>query len=169
MGNGHAHGPAFACLLIDIDYFRRVNDTHGHDVGDKVLQQTAQILRDTARAHDVISRLGGEEFLVVCPNTSSRGAQACGERLRTAVEAALISVGPVTFSITVSIGVAVWNKSVPNCEALLKAADVAVYAAKEAGRNRSCFLRPAPKRSRKKASPLPQAIMADPATPVVQE
>ena len=162
--NGHP----FACLVVDIDHFKRVNDTHGHDVGDRVLRCTAQILRDTARAHDVISRLSGEEFLVVCPDTGAKGAQACGERLRAAVEAASISVGTHNFSVTVSIGVAVWNKSFPTWEALVKAADVAVYAAKEAGRNRSCFSAPAAKRSRRKAPTAASELVPATGLPAVQ-
>ena len=151
-------GRPFACLLIDIDHFKRVNDTHGHDAGDIVLKHTAQVLRDTARVHDVISRLGGEEFLVVCPDTGTKGAQACAERLRAAVEAASISVGAIACPVTVSIGVAVWNKEIPTAEALIKAADVAVYAAKDGGRNQACYAGPGPKRGRKKAPPIAHAV-----------
>jgi diguanylate cyclase (GGDEF)-like protein len=145
----------FACLLVDIDHFKRVNDTHGHDVGDVVLKHTAQVLRDTARVHDVISRLGGEEFLVLCPDTGAKGAQACAERLRAAVEAASISVGSISCSVTISIGVAVWNKETASSEALVKAADVAVYAAKEGGRNQACYAGAgSKKRGRKKTLPI---------------
>jgi diguanylate cyclase (GGDEF)-like protein len=107
-------------------------------MGDDVLRHIADVLRDSARAHDTISRLGGEEFLVVCPDTASAGAQACAERLRSAVERATFTVQKMTLSVTVSIGVAVWNKFVPTIDVLIKAADRALYSAKDAGRNRTC-------------------------------
>jgi two-component system, cell cycle response regulator len=132
-------GRSFACLLIDVDHFKQVNDTYGHDIGDKVLRHTADMLKQSARVHDALARLGGEEFLVVCPDTDAKGAYICAERLREAVASALYVDGSLSLSVTVSIGVAVWSKDMPTSEALIKSADQAVYFAKEAGRNRTCL------------------------------
>jgi len=130
-----------ACMLIDVDHFKRINDTYGHDVGDIVLQRTAEVLKQTARTPDVICRIGGEEFLVVCPDTDASAATQCAERLRAAVNAMRITVGNVTLQVTISIGVAAMDPAMRGPESMIKAADQAVYAAKEAGRNRTCVYR----------------------------
>lgn len=133
-----------ACMLIDVDNFKRINDTYGHDVGDIVLQRVADSLKQTARTQDVICRIGGEEFLVVCPDTDSGAAVQCAERLRTAANALRISVGNVSLQITISIGVAAMDAAMRGPESMIKAADQAVYAAKQGGRNRTCVYRPRP-------------------------
>ncbi len=128
-------GKPLSCLLIDIDHFKRVNDTHGHDVGDRVLQETADVLRGKVRPTEVVCRLGGEEFLVIGPGLDPDAALTCAERLRTAVARQVIDTpnGPV--GVTLSIGVAVRTAHTHGPSELLKAADEAVYAAKEGGRN----------------------------------
>jgi diguanylate cyclase (GGDEF)-like protein len=131
-------GHSLACLLIDIDHFKRVNDTYGHDVGDHVLRATAGILRDTLRKSDVVCRLGGEEFVVVGPGLDRDRAVACAERLRASVEKQLIGVGSGTVRVTLSVGVAVRGECTGSAAELLKAADQAVYAAKQRGRNCVC-------------------------------
>jgi len=131
-----------ACMLIDVDHFKRINDTYGHDVGDIVLQRVADVLKQTARTQDVICRIGGEEFLVVCPDTDASAATQCAERLRAAANAMRISVGNVTLQVTISIGVAAMDSGMRGPESMIKAADQAVYAAKQAGRNRTCVYRP---------------------------
>lgn len=133
-----------ACMLIDVDNFKRINDTYGHDVGDIVLQRVADSLKQTARTQDVICRIGGEEFLVVCPDTDAAAAVQCAERLRTAANALRISVGNVSLQITISIGVAAMDSAMRGPESMIKAADQAVYAAKQGGRNRTCVYRPRP-------------------------
>ncbi len=101
----------------------------------------ADVLKQTARTQDVICRLGGEEFLVVCPDTDATAATQCAERLRTAANAMRISVGNVTLQVTISIGVAAMDQGMRGPESMIKAADQAVYAAKQAGRNRTCVYR----------------------------
>ena len=127
---------ALACMMIDIDHFKPVNDTHGHDVGDIVLQSVADVLKRTARTHDVVSRIGGEEFLMVCPDTDAVAAGQCAERLRQAVASNSVQVGNVAIRVTISVGVAAMSTAMGGPEVMVKAADQAVYAAKQAGRNR---------------------------------
>jgi diguanylate cyclase (GGDEF)-like protein len=131
-------GEPLACLLIDIDHFKRVNDTYGHDVGDDVLRATAAVLRDSLRQSDVVCRLGGEEFVVIAPGVDPERAAACAERLRAAAERNVIEVANGTLRVTLSLGVAVRTAQTRDPAALLKAADEAVYAAKAGGRNRVC-------------------------------
>lgn len=132
-------GDPLACLLIDLDHFKRVNDTHGHDVGDRVLRETADVLRGKLRSTEVVCRLGGEEFLVIGPGLDRDTAAACAERLRAAVAGQVIETPAGPLGVTLSIGVAVRTADTPSPEKLLKAADEAVYAAKEGGRNRVCL------------------------------
>ncbi|HEY8554806.1 MAG TPA: diguanylate cyclase [Burkholderiales bacterium] len=134
-------GRPLACMLIDVDHFKRINDTHGHDVGDLVLQRVAEVLKQTARTQDVICRIGGEEFLVVCPDADASAAAQCAERLRQAVNAMRIEVAASTLQITISVGVAAMEPAMTGPESMIKAADQAVYAAKQAGRNRICIYR----------------------------
>jgi len=138
------HARPLACMLIDVDHFKAINDNHGHDVGDVVLRRVAETLKTTARTQDVICRLGGEEFLVVCPDTDLRAAGQCAERLRAAVNALRVSTGNVVVQVTISLGVAGMEADMCGPEAMIKAADRAVYAAKEAGRNRICLNRSTP-------------------------
>lgn len=130
------YGHPLSCLLLDVDHFKKINDTWGHDRGDLVLAQLAGVLKDTLRISDVVCRLGGEEFIVLCPLTDLPDAQRCGERLRAAVEAFVFRGTGFEHRTTISIGVATRTLAMDHPEELLKAADRAVYAAKEAGRNR---------------------------------
>ncbi len=130
-----------ACLMIDIDRFKQINDNHGHDVGDAVLRQSAKILREAARSQDMVCRLGGEEFLVICPDTSPPAALQCAERIRKTFEAATFLVENDKFHATVSIGVAARGKSMDHFDQMLKAADLALYSAKAQGRNKVLFSR----------------------------
>jgi two-component system, cell cycle response regulator len=123
-------------ISIDIDFFKKVNDTYGHDIGDLVLKETANVLRSTTRQGEEASRLGGEEFLVICPNTTEAQAAIAAERLRAAVEGHKIENSAFNGHVTISLGVAERTAEMVTHDALLKAADDAVYAAKHAGRNR---------------------------------
>ena len=133
-----------ACMLIDVDHFKSVNDNYGHDVGDLVLKRVADVLKHTARTHDVVCRIGGEEFLMICPDSDAQAAAQCAERLRQAVGATRMQVGKVSLQVTISLGVAAMGPAMRGPEVMVKAADQAVYAAKQAGRNRSCIYRPRP-------------------------
>ncbi|HAK95787.1 MAG TPA: diguanylate cyclase response regulator [Planctomycetes bacterium] len=132
------YGRPIACMIVDIDHFKAVNDTHGHDAGDLVLQQTAQILRENVRRSDVVCRFGGEEFLVICKDTNEQGVRTVAEHVRAKVEAGFFEVAGVRGHVEVSIGVAARAAATISTKLLLKAADRALYAAKAGGRNRIC-------------------------------
>ncbi|WP_394564570.1 diguanylate cyclase [Pantoea sp. SGAir0180] len=122
----------FAVLALDIDHFKNVNDNWGHDVGDRVIQQVAKTLQQSARKQDIVSRNGGEEFLMLLPDTSLADAEAIAERIRLSIAGeAVENVG----NITLSIGVAEWSARRVPLETSLKRADDALYQAKNAGRN----------------------------------
>jgi len=126
-------------LMLDIDYFKRVNDTHGHQAGDAILKEISDLLVKQARAVDRVCRYGGEEIMVILPETDPTVAMKIAERLRAAVERRPFDIGGgKTININVSIGVATYPLQVNSLEALVKAADVALYAAKQGGRNRVC-------------------------------
>jgi two-component system cell cycle response regulator len=133
----HDHMSA-AILLFDIDHFKQVNDTYGHAAGDDVLRELASRTMNSVRSVDLVARLGGEEFVVVMPDTDSIIATAVAERLRLAVarEPFTIGAGGVKVAVTVSIGVTAGAEGGDFRERLLKRADDALYDAKAAGRNR---------------------------------
>ncbi|MGF1548630.1 MAG: diguanylate cyclase, partial [Thiotrichales bacterium] len=132
-------GQGVSVMMIDIDHFKRVNDTHGHAVGDKVLTEVGRLLRATARKDDHVCRMGGEEFLVICQNSSPASTLQAAERLRRRVGDAPIVTGNVAVKTSISVGVACKEASLPDVDSVLVAADKALYAAKQAGRNRSCL------------------------------
>lgn len=134
-------------MVIDVDMFKTYNDSYGHDVGDAVLKQVAGSVKGALRAQDIVARTGGDEFLVICPDTGLDAALACAERVRFAVESAPLSLGGQTLSMSVSIGVATRDTVMSEPEALIKRADQALYLAKNKGRNRimtAQSLRPGP-------------------------
>jgi diguanylate cyclase (GGDEF)-like protein len=127
-----AAGQSFAIVAIDIDHFKRVNDTHGHAVGDTVLQQLAQLMRETSRENDLLCRNGGEEFLILLPGLDTAAGAQVAERLRVRVEG--FDMPPVG-RITISLGVSEWPASHPDQRQALDLADLALYRAKQQGRN----------------------------------
>ena len=132
-------------ILFDIDHFKRVNDTHGHPAGDAVLRHLAALLAVTFRLVDVVARVGGEEFAVLLPSTDGEDAAAVADRLRAAIEAQTVDVDGHSIRFTLSGGVASMDASVAGLDALMKRADLALYAAKAAGRNRiECWQPPQP-------------------------
>lgn len=123
----------FALLLLDVDYFKQINDNHGHDIGDLVLQQIAAVIRDNSRGPDLPCRSGGEEFALFLPDTSAAVAYRVAERLRLRVER---TVFPKNIRITVSIGIALYPDDGATLQSVTKTADMALYSAKRNGRNR---------------------------------
>jgi diguanylate cyclase (GGDEF)-like protein len=133
-------GRPLSLLLLDVDKFKAINDLYGHQVGDKVLSALGKLLATAARAQDLAARYGGEEMVLVLPNTAKPSAAAIAESIRRAICARPLSVGGATgtgLPVTASIGVATYEPAGPLKAAahLVKAADLAVYAAKHAGRN----------------------------------
>jgi diguanylate cyclase (GGDEF)-like protein len=125
---------ALSLLLLDIDHFKKVNDTHGHPAGDAVLRGVAQVVRRQARETDFVARYGGEEMALVLPETDAAGARAIAERIRNAVAHARHQTDSGALQVTLSVGVATWPAT--DSDLLLDAADKALYRAKQNGRNR---------------------------------
>lgn len=123
----------FAVISMDIDHFKRVNDAFGHDVGDKVLQAFADLLRQNCRDGDVPCRVGGEEFILLLPLTGLADAAEVAERIRRSLAEAVM---PPAGQVTLSLGVACWTADRSDVAATLKEADELLYQAKQAGRNR---------------------------------
>ncbi|PZO81506.1 MAG: GGDEF domain-containing protein [Mesorhizobium amorphae] len=124
-------------MLLDLDHFKQVNDQHGHDVGDEVLRAVARTLKDLTRFHDVVARLGGEEFAVVGPNIDAELLAKLAERIRRAIAGLTILSGNVRLRVTTSVGLAVWDGR-ESAEDLFRRADQQLYEAKRQGRNRIC-------------------------------
>ena len=127
-------------LLIDVDYFKSINDRFGHATGDTVLRQVVAACRSVLRGSDEIGRVGGEEFAVVLPETSHEAACTAAERLRWAVESIVVPTGKDDTSVTVSVGIATVSDKHKSTDDLMADADAALYQAKRAGRNRSVHL-----------------------------
>jgi len=138
IGNAGKTGRPLAFLIMDIDYFKSVNDTHGHDIGDEVLREFSSRIGANVRGLDLACRYGGEEFVVVMPDTDISFAYMVAERLRRSVETTPfeISRDPRKLNITISIGIASSEGEKDTAEALLHRADQALYRAKRDGRNR---------------------------------
>ena len=132
------HEKSLALLFVDIDHFKKINDTHGHLAGDAVLAAVARVMTETIRAEDVLARYGGEEFAVICREIDLEGARILGERLRVAVAEERFEHDGKVIPVTVSVGAAVESK-VDDAQAFIAAADAAMYEAKRSGRNRVCI------------------------------
>ena len=122
-----------AVLMLDVDFFKKINDTHGHFIGDLVLEEVAQRIARSVRPYDIVGRFGGEEFIVVAPTCDAGEAAKFGERIRKIIESEPIRAGDVEVNVTISVGVALGRS---NMDAVLRAADSALYRAKKGGRNR---------------------------------
>jgi diguanylate cyclase (GGDEF)-like protein len=132
------YGSPISCVMFDVDHFKRVNDTHGHDAGDAVLKALAAATRDLCRDSDALGRYGGEEFLMILPETDGDGARAMGDRIRHAIEDLRVEVAGKCLGVTVSVGTATATPGdgAFSPRVILKWADDALYRAKRAGRNR---------------------------------
>lgn len=129
----------FTCMMVDVDYFKSINDRYGHPVGDRVLRQVADTLREVARAQDMVCRFGGEEFLVICPDTDVVEGSLCAERLRQRVMAGGLDSGVHHIKVTVSIGLADRQPGMSSLEEVLGLSDQRLYMAKQTGRNKIVF------------------------------
>jgi diguanylate cyclase (GGDEF)-like protein len=122
-------------IMIDLDHFKRVNDTYGHEAGDLVLQAIANALSEHSRRGDFACRYGGEEFVVAMPNMNLEAAYERAENLRRSLTTLRVSYEDYSISVTISMGIACYPENGPTREAILRAADQAMYAAKQAGRD----------------------------------
>lgn len=129
-------GAPLALMTLDLDHFKSVNDTYGHDAGDVVLKELAQQLRGLTREHDIVARTGGEEFNIIAPFAKAEQIRPFAERICRLVSEMRVDVGVVIIRPTISIGVASTADGVKSAEALIKLSDERLYEAKESGRNR---------------------------------
>jgi diguanylate cyclase (GGDEF)-like protein len=131
-------GRPLSLLVVDIDFFKKVNDTHGHDVGDVVIKGLGDILRRQKRTTDLVARFGGEEFIVLCEQTEERGAVLLAERIREELGKTTFHTEQGPLKVTCSLGVSTWQRSDPpgSWETLFKCADEALYVSKRSGRDR---------------------------------
>lgn len=142
IANAKRQKTSLCCIMTDIDFFKSVNDTYGHAVGDCVLKTVAKTIKKELREYDIPSRYGGEEFTILLPNTSLEEATLVAERLRSQIEKKKINIEDYrvdnvsSISVTISIGVSQFNNKMKEPEELYRSADSALYQAKESGRNR---------------------------------
>lgn len=125
-------------MILDIDHFKRVNDTYGHQAGDAILRKTAQLLKESVYETDFVARYGGEEFAVIMPRAQAEGAMRKAEYIRKLIEAEVFDAGIEKLKITVSAGLAHYPQDAGDIKELISRADSALYKAKESGRNRIC-------------------------------
>lgn len=128
------HGHALGCVLLDVDRFKEVNDAHGHPVGDDVLRAVARAISGRLRKEDAGGRLGGDEFLILLPDTDAAGVATVAEQIRAAVAAAIVPAGEQGVRPTVSVGWVSWEGE--DADDLVRRVDRALYAAKQGGRDR---------------------------------
>lgn len=131
-----AIGLPVGLIAMDLDHFKKVNDTYGHDVGDAVLRGVTKCLLDYTRFHDVVARMGGEEFSILAPNLDQVALQRLADRIRVAISEITFESDNVRFRVTTSMGVTLWDGS-ESAAAFLKRADRNLYRAKTTGRNRA--------------------------------
>jgi diguanylate cyclase (GGDEF)-like protein len=131
----HRMDRSFCCMMLDLDHFKQINDNYGHLIGDQVLQEFADLCKNSVRAVDLIGRYGGEELVILMPETDRETAMQVAERLRSSVEEAPIQVSNGIINLTASIGVAAKDEYTTDLETLIARADQAMYIAKHKGRN----------------------------------
>jgi diguanylate cyclase (GGDEF)-like protein len=129
-------------IMLDIDHFKKVNDTYGHSIGDQVLQGLADLAKTSLRTVDILARYGGEEFVIMLPETTLDEAARTAERLRTNTADATLPTRVGNMSVTISLGVVALDDNCRNLEELLDRSDQACYASKRTGRNKVSTWRP---------------------------
>ncbi len=137
LSRANRYGHSLGLVMLDIDHFKDVNDTHGHQAGDEVLRAFARVAAGALRDGDELYRYGGEEFAAILPYADNDGAMTAAERIVTAIASAPMRTGAAVVSVTVSAGVACWPACGADGRTLLENADAALYQAKHAGRNRA--------------------------------
>lgn len=135
----HRYNHPISVIVLDVDHFKKVNDSRGHHSGDLALQHLAQIIRDSIRHSDICGRIGGEEFAILLPNTDHDGAENIAKKIKTTVEIKHVKTPDGSFNITASFGIATGNTDIGQ---LMRMADIAMYRAKETGRNKICHYIP---------------------------
>ncbi len=143
VARARAYGISLTFMMIDIDDFKAVNDMHGHLVGDSILCEVARRVRHEIREVDMIGRYGGEEFMVLAPQTGREGAGILAERIRRGVAEQPVRAYDETLQVSISVGVAIFPQDADTAQALIEAADKALYAAKAGGKNCVRFVGPA--------------------------
>ncbi|MEZ9464147.1 GGDEF domain-containing protein, partial [Vibrio splendidus] len=133
-------GMPLVCIMIDADHFKRINDTSGHDAGDLVLQTLSRELKNAFRNDDIVCRLGGDEFLVICPDTDLKGGMHIAETTRQKVSELEVETSHQVWIGSISVGVAEITQEFESMNELVKAADESVYLAKNAGKNSVCSI-----------------------------
>jgi diguanylate cyclase (GGDEF)-like protein len=136
LARAHRMNRAFCCMMLDLDHFKQVNDTYGHPVGDQVIKEFARRCKSSVREVDLVGRYGGEELVILLPETDRKTAMQVAERLRASIAAGPIRVGEKEIAMTVSIGVAAKDENTLHLDTLIARADQAMYIAKHKGRNR---------------------------------
>ena len=129
--------PNISLVMFDIDDFKKINDTYGHQIGDEILRSIARVVKNKMRAADIVARYGGEEFCVILPETGKEDAIKAAERMRRAIEDNQIVTERVKLKVTVSLGVSTYPEDAVDMHSLIREADKALYAAKAAGKNRA--------------------------------
>jgi two-component system, cell cycle response regulator len=132
------HKRPLSLVMLDLDHFKAINDTHGHSIGDAVLQRVAQLLQTRVRTEDVVVRFGGEEFVILCRDTEPTSAVTMAERLRRLIAERPVCIGVLELPVTVSLGIAGMGEDCQSPASLIEAADRQLYRAKGEGRNRCC-------------------------------
>jgi diguanylate cyclase (GGDEF)-like protein len=137
MRSAKRFGTPLSCVAIDIDYFKKVNDTYGHDAGDAMLCHVAKLLSDMMRATDIVARHGGEEFVLILEQTDKQGALQVAEKIRRKIAETPLQYQGQTIPLTISLGIDSLDEET-TLQQLIKNADTALYQAKNEGRNRTC-------------------------------
>ena len=145
------YGGTISLVMLDIDNFKRINDTYGHLAGDQVLRSTAKHLNTVLRQSDILGRYGGEEFSLLLPETGIEGSKILAERIRKQIAAASVPYGKASLNVTISAGIAEYHGWMTRHEELIKTADDALYQAKESGRNRVICAQPPAEPAKKTA------------------
>lgn len=145
-------------IFADIDHFKKLNDRYGHAAGDCMLKHAARIIEDSFRSSDTVARFGGDEFVMILPQTDSDGANILAERLRAAIESQAIDLPGRSIRVTMSFGIATLPDDASSAEELLQRADESLYMAKQSGRNASAMFKDSWSRMTKADASIPHSV-----------